>query len=232
MEQNDLGKIMSEINYSTQTPQRFIDNLALKKRLTMLELFLKEFPSHSFDQVLDVGVTADRNALSSNYFEKYFPEKNKIIALSNQNASFLEKVYPGITFQCGDARKLPFTNDSIDIIFSSAVIEHVGSLEDQTRMIAECVRVAKRGIFITTPNRWHPIEVHTLLPLIHWLPKKLHRAILKTIGLGFFSYETNLNLLDQTTLQIICKKLSIKNFSIKQVKTCGVTSNLILVIKK
>jgi hypothetical protein len=23
---------------------------------------------------------------------------------------------------------------------------------------------------VTTPNRWFPLEVHTLLPLVHWLP--------------------------------------------------------------
>ena len=26
-------------------------------------------------------------------------------------------------------------------------------------------------VFLTTPNRWFPIEVHTRLPLVHWLPK-------------------------------------------------------------
>ena len=25
-------------------------------------------------------------------------------------------------------------------------------------------------MFLTTPNRWFPIEVHTRLPLVHWLP--------------------------------------------------------------
>ena len=25
-------------------------------------------------------------------------------------------------------------------------------------------------MFVTTPNRWFPLEVHTLLPFVHWLP--------------------------------------------------------------
>ena len=30
---------------------------------------------------------------------------------------------------------------------------------------------------MTTPNRWFPVEVHTRLPLVHWLPESLsHRA--------------------------------------------------------
>jgi hypothetical protein len=35
--------------------------------------------------------------------------------------------------------------------------------------VAEALRVSRR-VFITTPNRWFPIEVHTKLPLVHWLP--------------------------------------------------------------
>jgi hypothetical protein len=42
--------------------------------------------------------------------------------------------------------------------------------------VAEALRVARRA-FVTTPNRWFPIEVHTLLPLVHWLPEPMaHRA--------------------------------------------------------
>ena len=26
-------------------------------------------------------------------------------------------------------------------------------------------------MFLTTPNRWFPVEVHTRLPLVHWLPE-------------------------------------------------------------
>jgi hypothetical protein len=31
------------------------------------------------------------------------------------------------------------------------------------------LRVGRRA-FITTPNRAFPVEVHTRLPLVHWLP--------------------------------------------------------------
>lgn len=223
---------MSTLNYSLQKPGSYIDNLALQKRLKMYDIFLSEFPENSFSHVLDVGVTADADALSSNYFEKYFPHKDKIMALSNQDARFLEADYPGLTFCPGDARNLPFGDQSIDVIFSSAVIEHIGSLENQKQMISECFRVAKKGVFITTPNRWHPIEIHTLLPFLHWLPKPIHRTLLKTLGLKFYSLENNLNLLDRKTIHAICKDLGIENFSIRPIMTMGFISNLIFIIKK
>ena len=42
---------------------------------------------------------------------------------------------------------------------------------------AESVKALGRRVFVTTPNRWFPVEVHTRLPLVHWLPDPLaHRA--------------------------------------------------------
>lgn len=223
---------MSEMNYSLQTPHRFLDKLALKKRLEMFDLFCAEFPPAEIEHVLDVGVTADSDNLSSNYFETYFSPKEKIIALSNQEAGFLEKIYPGLTFKLGDAKQLPFADQSIDVVISSSVIEHIGHLDHQRKMIAECFRVARKGVFITTPNRWHPIEVHTLLPLFHWLPKRLHRSLLRKMGLTFYSQEENLNLLDKSTMGYLCNALGIKNYTVKSIKTYGFVSNLILIIKK
>ena len=70
----------------------------------------------------------------------------------------------------GDACALPFPDQSFDVVFSNAVIEHVGDVERQRQFVAEALRVGRR-VFVTTPNRWFPIEVHTRLPLVHWLPK-------------------------------------------------------------
>ena len=56
------------------------------------------------------------------------------------------------------------------------MIEHVGGEDEQRRFVAEALRVGRRA-FITTPNRWFPVEVHTRLPLVHWLPDNVsHRA--------------------------------------------------------
>ncbi|OGT38057.1 MAG: hypothetical protein A3F11_03000 [Gammaproteobacteria bacterium RIFCSPHIGHO2_12_FULL_37_14] len=157
--------------------------------------------------------------------------KDKIIAVSDQDASFLEASYPGLKFKFGDARKLPFDDKSIDVVFSSAVLEHVGTLNNQRGMISECLRVARKGIYLTTPNRWYPIETHTSIPFIHWLPKRYHRAILRRLGLQLYSLEDNLNLLDYMTISKICMDLGIQNYVIRKIRTFGFVSNLVLVIK-
>src|SRR4029079_8533354 len=84
--------------------------------------------------------------------------------------------YPHVPYVQGDACALPFEDGAFDVVFSNAVIEHVGDRERQRAFVSEAIRVGRRA-FITTPNRRFPIEVHTRLPLVHWLPDGgSHRA--------------------------------------------------------
>jgi hypothetical protein len=64
------------------------------------------------------------------------------------------------------------------------------------------------------------------------LPKKLHRLILRIIGHSFLSKEKNLNLLNSSDLEKICKIIKIKNYKIDNIKVLGLKSNLILIIRK
>ena len=73
------------------------------------------------------------------------------------------------------------------------------------------IRISKESVFIQTPNRFHPIEFHTILPFIHWFPKKIHREILKYIKFDFYSKEKNLNLLSVKDLKNICEILKVKH---------------------
>ena len=124
------------------------------------------------------------------------------------------------------------SNSLFDIVHSNATIEHVGSYKNQLLFVKECVRISKKYVFIQTPNRFFPIDFHTFLPFIHWLPKNIHRNILKVIGLSFYCDEKNLNLLSKKDLISFCKKLDLKNFEIIKYKLFLMTSNLILIIKK
>lgn len=55
--------------------------------------------------------------------------------------------------------------------------EHVGGIESQRKFGAEIARVARRGYFVTTPNKFFPIEPHTLLPLYQFLPERWQRKV-------------------------------------------------------
>lgn len=71
-------------------------------------------------------------------------------------------------FVRGDARDMPFPDKSFDRVFSNAVIEHVGTMEDMQRMAAEVCRVSSKGYFISTPNRLFPVDPHNYLPFKHY----------------------------------------------------------------
>jgi ubiquinone/menaquinone biosynthesis C-methylase UbiE len=215
--------------YNVASPDSLAMRIANKVRRRMFAMFMSEFKPSKNDRVLDIGVTSDQSYEASNYFEALYPHKSKIAAAGIDDASFLEDKYPGLQFVFADARDLPFGDGSFDYVHSSAVLEHVGSLGKQRRMIAECARVARKGIFITTPNRWFPVEFHTQLPLLHWLPKDWFRSVLRSMGHHELAQEENLNLMSASELAGAAEELQCWSIHILTAKLLGLHSNLILV---
>jgi len=195
----------------------------------MYARFVEDCGVTSGDSILDVGVTSDRSYASSNYLEAWHPRKDRITAVGVDDASFLEVQYPGIKFVYADGLKLPFTDRSFDFVHSSAVLEHVGAASTQAAYVRECFRIARKAVFLTTPNRWFPVEFHTLLPLVHWLPKESFRWLLRHIGMDFFADEANLNLLSRRELQRLVAEYDDFNLSVSSVALLGWPSNLLLV---
>jgi ubiquinone/menaquinone biosynthesis C-methylase UbiE len=100
----------------------------------------------------------------------------------------------------GDGCSLPFRDDAFDWVFSNAVIEHVGDWKKQKQFADEIRRVASKGYFVATPNKWFPIDPHTLLPLYQFIPRRLQR---KVVGYapGFMREYEEINLLSRGQLQ-------------------------------
>ena len=73
------------------------------------------------------------------------------------------------------------------------------------------------------------MEFHTKLPLVHCLPKKIHRKILNLLGLSFFAEEKNLNLLGENDIKKILKTVKFSDFDIFTVKLMWIKSNFIVV---
>lgn len=180
------------------------------------------------DTILDVGVTGDRSQLASNYLEAWYPHKERVTACGIDDASFLEEQYPGMRFVRADGRDLPFAEDSFDWVHSSAVLEHVGSHQEQGKFISELHRVCRKGMFVTTPNRWFPVEFHTVLPLVHWLPKPMFRNLVRRLGHEDLALERNLNLLDRSALASACREAGVDAFEVGSVSLCQWPSNLLL----
>jgi SAM-dependent methyltransferase len=160
---------------------RLVDTISLRSRERKLRLFLEELRPTAETTVLDVG--ADElgfgegdGCATMNFFEELYPWPERITALGLHDGAGFRTRYPHIPYVQGDACALPFEDGAFDIVFSNAVIEHVGGRERQRKLVSEAIRVGRR-VFITTPNRRFPVEVHTRLPFVHWLPDSIsHRA--------------------------------------------------------
>jgi SAM-dependent methyltransferase len=167
---------------------RLADVISLRSRERKLRLLLDELRPTAETSVLDVG--ADELGFGEgdgcgtlNFFEEQYPWPERITALGLHEGSGFRDRYPDIAYVQGDACALPFEDGRFDIVFSNAVIEHVGGRERQRRFVSEALRVGRR-VFLTTPNRRFPLEVHTRLPLVHWLPDALSHPAYRALGKG------------------------------------------------
>lgn len=150
---------------------------SLWNRKRKLALFLDELRPGPETTIVDVGVgdtgfdTEPGVALSHNFFEAMYPWPEQITAVSDVPLPNFAQEFPQIAPVTASGTNLPFEDDSFDIAFSNAVLEHVGGPEEQRRFVHELCRVAPK-VFVSTPNRRFPLEVHTLVPFLHWLPRR------------------------------------------------------------
>jgi hypothetical protein len=150
---------------------------SLWNRRRKLALFLEELRPGPETTIVDVGVgdtgfdTEPGVALSHNFFEAMYPWPEQITAVSDVPLPKFAQEFPEVDPVTASGTNLPFADDAFDIAFSNAVVEHVGGREEQRRFVHELCGVAPR-VFVSTPNRRFPVEVHTLVPLAHWLPRR------------------------------------------------------------
>lgn len=223
-------KLNAQLNVAR--PESLPDRVAGMMRRQMFKRFLAALAPTPDDTILDVGVTSDQTLEHSNYAVAWYPHKDRITAVGIDDASFLERKYPGVTFRQANGLDLPYPDDSFDYGHSSAVLEHVGSRANQARFIAELARVSRKGFFLTTPNRWFPIELHSVLPLVHWLPRPLFWSILRSTGRGSLADEAVLNLLGARDLDAAARQAGVADFRVETVALGGWPSNLLLVHKR
>ena len=152
--------------------------VSMRSRKRKLRLFVQLFAPGPETTVVDVGVTdAPFGAGSSdNFFEALYPWPEQITAVGRTELDRFAAAFPNVRAVRSDGRDLPFADGQFDLGFSNAVVEHVaGGRDGQRRFVEELCRVAGK-VFVTTPNRWFPLDPHTLLPFVHWLPRGARRA--------------------------------------------------------
>ena len=219
--------------YWLQLPylDKIFKTILLKSRIKIFNIFLENIKFNKNSKILDVGTAPILESHENIIFHRYKWRK-KITGFSNQNCNILKKKFKLNKFIKGNAKNMMLKDNSFDISFCSATIEHVGNYKSQKKLISELYRVSRKFVFLTTPNRSFPVDFHTKLPLLHLLPKKIHRKILKFFKLNYFASEKNLNLLFSKDIIRICRDLKIIDYKIVYNKFIFLRSNIILIIRK
>jgi len=193
------------------------------------DFFLQEFPPYSNTKILDVGYADPEYSPNDNFIEKYYPFPERLTALGLDEPNAFTKRYPKVRAiqYAGDV--FPFSDKQFDICWSNAVLEHVGDSVKQLGFIKEVKRVSHRA-FITTPNRYFPIEPHTRTPLLHHLPKKYFEAYLTLVGKKWATGEY-MHLLGIKEICALLRAADIQKYKIIRNKLFGFTLDFVMIFE-
>jgi SAM-dependent methyltransferase len=183
-------------------------NLALAQRVSihartrMYQHFLETMRPDAATAILDFGVSehvgADANAL-----ERMHPHQNRITCAGIGDGQSVRETFPEVRYvSIAPGARLPFADQSFDVGCSNAVFEHLGSDAERAVALGEILRVSRR-VYITVPNRWFPIEHHTAIPILHFLPP-LFRTLLARTPLRFWSDARNMDFMSKRRMRSLC----------------------------
>jgi hypothetical protein len=160
-----------------------------------------------FRDFLDIIATMEGKTLTildvggwERYWEiQGFVNSGHQIILLNLTAA--ETHHPNIISIAGDARDLSrYDDQSIDIVFSNSVIEHLFTFKDQQRMADEIRRVGKK-YYVQTPSYGFPMEPHFLFPFFHWLPLSARVLLVRHFALGWYAKQPS----DADAKKLVCE---------------------------
>ncbi|GII80746.1 hypothetical protein Sru01_57280 [Sphaerisporangium rufum] len=153
---------------------RFVDapdSLGAKARARRWQWFAQSFPDLESMSVIDLGGTA-----SAWLRAPVRPAHVQIVNLEKPPADLPGWLRADVADACDLPERIAATR--YDLVFSNAVIEHVGG-HLRRRLFADAVhRLAPRH-WVQTPYRYFPVEPHFLFPFFQYLPIAARTTLLR-----------------------------------------------------
>lgn len=188
--------------------------------------FMEEIHPTPAMRVLDVGFSEKEYSSTDNYIEKFYPYQNMLTALGTDVPIEFKARYPSVSAVNYGGDIFPFEDKAFDVVWSNAVLEHVGNRDRQLLFLKEVKRVSRRA-FITTPNRYFPVELHTRMPLLHFLPKEIFDKYLVMIGKEWASGEY-MHLLSLGAIKSLLADAGVEEFKIIKNRIGGFTMDFVI----
>jgi ubiquinone/menaquinone biosynthesis C-methylase UbiE len=176
--------------YEVAPPDSLAERLVISARARIFEDFMARMRPTSSERVLDVGVSDVIND-AANMLERAYPHSRNITACGLGEGREFRQAFPEVEYvHIKPNVALPFPDKTFAVATANAVLEHVGSFDNQVLFIGELCRVASR-VFVSVPNRLFPIEHHTALPVAHY-QRHLFRAACRVAGKSEWARRENL----------------------------------------
>lgn len=160
------------------------------------KIFRSHFGLTASTRILDLG---SQDGTHIAFVLDGSPVRSENVYIADIRSSAIKSGHEKFGFQpvlIAEADRLPFEDGFFDIVYCSSVIEHVSvpkedvwssiptrkfvhlSRANQRRFAREICRVGK-SYFVQTPNRRFPVESHSWLPFLGYLPRPAIVQILR-----------------------------------------------------
>jgi len=222
---NAIGRV-DEKYYQAVPPRSLGERLAVAARDRMYDDFIRCCRPRPDDTILDVGVSDVIND-AANVVERKYPYPERITAVGLGDGEDFRAAFPPVSYhRIAPNQRLPFADKSFAVATSNAVLEHVGSADDQAFFVREMTRVAHK-VFICVPHRYFPVEHHSAIPLLHFWDRSFALAC-RMLGKSEWADEKNLILMTRRRLASLAPAHSVIAYT--GLRLGPLSSNMLLFI--
>lgn len=200
---------------------KIASKFSVNARQKRAELFRSFFEIGPETKILDLGSENGSNIFNVLAGTDAQPENVFIADIDSTAIDYGRRSHGFSPVLVREGHPLEFTVGFFDIVYCSSVIEHTTvaksemwkirgqrefetiSWEKQTEFAKEIVRLGKQ-FFVQTPCRSFPIESHTWLPLMGYLPRPVFLPVLSiTNRIWVKGAEPDFNLLDSEQMKAL-----------------------------